>query len=327
MTTFHYPLPESEPTSPWGGFSDEARTALTRIAMGPSPANRLLTADGNGAEGLTAEAHSWANAELNNNFADGALGSWRRYETALSATVPSTVDELLQTNPNLAPTLTRLHAAKQALTASGEVTPEGLNLGETMHLVVMPWQVIRDNVGSNFGAWVNQMRGIQNTVQSSDNVNDRLLSAITENQPLYRAQDDPKRSITPTEYLDRKIAQDGAWGIMLIQTSDQAGLKRIVEGPVDMRSSDAMTNNGVGHFEIAGIKADNLGIFEWLATSFQEDPSKLSNQDFSWMLANRMTVNGAPFVPRGDCYDGQVRSVLIFADGQFYDTRVRLAVM
>jgi hypothetical protein len=327
MTTFRYPLPESEPISRWGGFSDEARTALTRIAMGPGPANQLLTPDGNGAEGLTADAHSWANVELNNNFADGALGSWQRYETALGVTVPHTVDELLQTNPNLAPTLTRLHEAKQALTASGEVTPEGFNLGETMHLVVMPWQVLRDNVGSNFDTWVNQMRGIQNTAQSDDYINDSLLSAIAENQPLYRAQDVPERLITPTEYLDRKIAQDGAWGVMLLQTSDQAGLKRIVEGPEDMRSPDAMTNNGVGHFEVAGIKVDNLGIFEWLATSFQEDPSKLSSQDYSWMLANRMTVDGGPHVPSGRWDDGQVKSGLGWADRQNDFVRVRPAVM
>lgn len=241
--------------------------------------------------------------------------------------MPRTVDELLQTNPNLAPTLTRLYEAKQVLTSSGEVTPEGLNLGETMHQIVMPWQVLRDRVGSNFGAWVNKMRGVQCTAQSNNYIVDSLLSAITENQPLYRTPDAPERLITPTEYLDRKIAQDGAWGVMLLQTSDQAGLRRIVERPEDMRSPDAMTNNGVGDFEIAAIKADNLGIFEWLAASFQEDPSKLSSQDLSWMLANCIDVDGDPHVPQGSWRGGQVRSGLRWAYSQYKGVRVRPAVM
>ena len=46
MTNFHYPLPEQEPQSPWGGLSDEARTALTSAAIGPSVANQLLRPDG-----------------------------------------------------------------------------------------------------------------------------------------------------------------------------------------------------------------------------------------------------------------------------------------
>jgi hypothetical protein len=45
--SFHYPLPESEPQSPLRGLSDETRTALTHVAMGPSAANLLLNSEGN----------------------------------------------------------------------------------------------------------------------------------------------------------------------------------------------------------------------------------------------------------------------------------------
>jgi hypothetical protein len=325
MTTFRYPLPEAEPPSPWGGLSDEARTSLTRIAMGPSAANQLLTPNGNGAEGLSPEVQSWASAELNNNFADGALGAWQRYEGVLGLTVPNNIDELLQTNPNLAPTLTRLHETKQALIASGETTPEGLDVGETMRLLVMPWQAISDN-RANLGEWVDRMRAIQG-IQSGDYINDDLLAIITQEQPLYRDAGNPSQLRTANDYLARKIEQDGPWGVILTQTSDQAGLKRIVEGSDENRSPDAMTNNGAVHFEVAGRAVDDMGIFEWLGLTLQEDPTKLSSQDYSWMLANRVEVGGGPHVPRGYWGDGQVESGLGWAGSQNVLVRVRLAVM
>ena len=46
MTQFHYPLPEFEPQSPLSGLSDETRTALPNIAMGPSAAKLLLNPNG-----------------------------------------------------------------------------------------------------------------------------------------------------------------------------------------------------------------------------------------------------------------------------------------
>ena len=282
--------------------------------MGPSAANQLLTPNCNGAEGLSPEVQSWASAELNNNFADGALGAWQRYEGVLGSTVPTNVDELLQTNPNLAPTLTRLHEAKQALAAIGETTPEGLNVGETMRLLVMPWQAISDN-RANLGDWVNRMRAIQG-IQNGDYINDDLLAIITGDQPLYRDAGNPSQLRTSSDYLARKIEQDGPWGVILTQTSDQAGLKRIVEGSDENRSPDAMTNTGAGHFEVAGRAVDDMGIFEWLGLTLQEDPTKLSSQDYSWMLANRVEVSGDPRVPRGDWDGGQVESHLDWADDQ-----------
>jgi hypothetical protein len=327
MTTFRYPLPgESDPNSPWSGFSDEARTALTRLAMGPSPANQLLTPDGSGAEGLSPEVQSWANVELNNNFADGVLGSWKRYEVQLGVAVPRSTEELMQTNPNLAATLTRLYEAKQALIASGETTPEGLNVGETMRLAVVPWQAIRNNL-ENFGSWVEQMRNVQNVAQSDDYINDDLLSAITQNQPLYRDEANPQLLLRPSQYLDRKITRDGPLGVILVQNSNQAGLQRIVEGTEENRSPDAMTDNGTSHFELAGHPVDSMGVFEWVSLTFQEDPAQLSSQDYSWMLANRLEVGGVPRVPNGYWYGVRVRSGLDWAGDQGDDVRVRLAVM
>ena len=328
MTTFRYPLPESEPTSPTHGYSDlsdEARTSLTGIAMGPSPANQLLTPDANSAEGLTTEALSWANAELNNNFGDGALGSWQRYETVLGVTVPHTVDELSQTNPNLASTLTRLYEAKQALTANGAVTPDAFNLGETMRLVVMPWQAIRNHLG-DFDQWLKTLRRQQGIVTNDDNIHRKLLWAIKSNQPFYRDPENPTQLLTPTQYLDKKIAQDGAWGVMLAQTSQGAGIERMRS-----QSPDQMTGNGSKHLELAGHNIDAMGIFEWIALTLQNDPKKLSLElNSSWLLANRNMIDGYDYdhVPVGYWHnDGQVESDLYRTTFQGSGVRVRPAVM
>ena len=86
----------------------------------------------------------WANPEL-----VAALQSWDKYKTILGMeSTPTSVEELSADNPNFAETLTRLHGAKEALTRSGEQTPEGLNVGETMHLVLVPWEGIRGHLDS-----------------------------------------------------------------------------------------------------------------------------------------------------------------------------------
>ncbi len=317
MTTFRYPLPEAEPTSPWGGFSDEARTALTRIAMGPSPANQLLTPDGNGAEGLSGEVQSWASAEL-----EDSLSAWGEYIGTLEIyNMPHTYTDVARDNPNFAQTVSRLYEAKQALVSINEVTPENLNLGETMHLALVPWQLMRDHLG-DFDQWVKTLRTAQGVAQNDDYINDALLRAIKSDQPLYRDAGQPTQMLTPSQYLDKKIAEDGPWGVMLMQTSKEAGIDRI-KG----QSPDQMTDNGTKHLELAGSNIDVMGVFEWLALTFQKDPKELSPTDAGWLLANRMTVDGDPRVPDGYWGVDQVRSGLNWADYQNDDMRVRLAVM
>ena len=330
MTTFRYPLPEAEPTSPWSGFSDEARTALTRLAMGPSPANQLLTPDGSGMESVSAEAASWARVELDNNFADGALGSWDRYSERLGQTVPRTAEELLQVSPDLANKFENLYRAKQDLVASNETTPKDLNVGETMKLVLMPWRTLKDNL-HRLPKWVKELRDIQGLATSNDFFNNDLLAALQNGTEMYRNPAVPGMTsgsyISAEAYLDHKLTTDGDWGVILAQTSDHAGLKRLVEGPAEQRSPDALTNNGSEHFKVADHDVDRMGILEWLSLTFQEDPSKLSSADVSWFLANRFEVSGVPRVPFGNWRDGRVKSRLFWADNQYEDVRVRLAVM
>ncbi len=318
MATFRYPLPEAEPTSQWSGFSDEARTALTRIAMGPSPANQLLTPDGNGAEGLSTEVQSWASEELGNvsNYFD----TWQNYDGQLGVTKPVSMGELAARNPNLAGKLTRLYEAKQALLASGETTPNGTNVGETMRLAVLPWQEMRNHL-NDFDEWVDGLREAQG-LDEEDYINEDLIAAIKGNTQFYRDPENPAQLLTASQYLDKKIAEDGPVGVMLVQTSDDAGIDRI-KG----QSPDQMTADGSQHLEIAGHNIDAMGVFEWISLTLHSDPAQLSSEDYSWMLANRLDVGGAPRVPDGFWRGGQVGSSLYWADSQYDGVRVRLAVM
>ena len=328
MTAFRYPLPEAEPTSPWSGFSDEARTALTRLAMGPSPANQLLAPDGSDAESLSAEAASWVRVELDNYFADGALGSWKRYSARLSQSVPRTAEELLQVSPNLANKFESLYRARQDLIASNETTPEDLNVGETMKLVLMPWRTLKDNL-HRLPAWVNELRSMQGLTTLPDYFNDDLLASLRHGTEMYRHPGLPGMTyrlyISAETYLDYKLATDGDWGVILAQTSDRAGLKRLAEVPAEQRSPDALTNNGSEHFKVAGHNVDSMGVLEWLCLTFQEDPRKLSSAD-AWLLANRLGIIDE-WVPYGCWNETRVKSSVHRADINKKNISFRLAVM
>lgn len=319
MNAFRYPLTDSDPTSRWDKLSDEARTALTCIAMGPSPANQLLTPDGNGAEGLSTDAYSWAVQELESVGTE--LRSKYGFSDLFGPNVPTSVNELATNSPNFVTTVSRLYEVKQSLVNANEVNPEGINVGETMSLVLMPWQEIRNHL-NDFDQWIKRLRTTQAVATDDDHINDNLLRAIKSDQPMYRDSAQPTQMLTPSQYLDKKIAEDGPWGVMLVQTSKEAGIDRI-KG----QSPDQMTDNGLGHLELAGNNIDVMGVFEWLALTFQKDPKELSPTDSGWLLANRMTVDGVPRVPYGDWIVDQVRSDLSRANNQGGIVRVRLAVM
>lgn len=128
--------------------------------------------------------------------------------------------------------------------------------------------------------------------------------------------------LTASQYLDKKIAEDGPVGVMLMQTSKEAGIDRL-KG----QSPDQMTDNGTKHLEMDGNNIDAMGVFEWLALTFQKDPKELSPQDVSWLLASRMMIDGDPLVPYGYWRVIQVGSSLDWANIQRGYMHVRLAVM
>ena len=263
---------------------------------------------------LSIETLAWAKQEI-----APALSSWHKYEPILSQRVPADLEALIADNFDLALNLECLHEAKVALTATNQTTPEGANVGETMHLVLMPWQSIKNHL-NNFSVWLNDMRSRQG-VKQQDYINPDLLKYIQNDMKLY-THSSPGVIQKPSEYLDDKIKRDGEWGVMLVQTSNDAGLKSFIG-----KSPNDLTKNGAGRFKLDSYEVDSLGIFEWLSLTLQEDPSKLSSSDYSWLLANRVMADNSPQVPYGVWRGSQVRSNSASPDAARGNARPRLAVM
>jgi hypothetical protein len=243
------------------------------------------------------DSGAWARKELGNSVEDGVFQKWNKY-CKLSTVgrplgisrAPLTFEGLELDNPNFNEKIEKLYAAKQALTDSGELSSGGVNIGETMHLVAVPWKIMKDNLGS-LDVWLNGMRVAQGIEKPDEFNSDLLFDITTYNDWLYLNPKDNGEYLKATEYLDQRIAEDGDWGIILAQTSSMAGLKSLIrpEGFTNTRTPDEMA----GKLTVAGQRVDGMGIFEYIALTLQEDPKTISNRDCSWLLANHLRVPGS----------------------------------
>jgi hypothetical protein len=274
------------------------------------------------------EATAWAQNELPAEYIDQR---WGQYGALLDILPPSNVATMIDVEPKIGTKLQRLHEAKIGILTSAGDTPEGQKVGDTLHLTLVPWQSFKSNL-DKLPEWVEAMRGVQNKATDNDYINEELVKQIQSIYKIYRNPIAPHiyttnntsapEWLSAREYLDQRIAEDGAWGVVLTQTSPEAGVKSLVG-----KSPDKLTDKGRKRLEIAGYKVDGLGIFEWLAMTFQHDPSELSPSDYSWMLANRLYVGGGARVPNGRWYGDRVRSALSNAGSQGGGARPRLAVI
>lgn len=310
-----YPLPDPDASSRWGALSQPARKALMTTAVGPSAASKLLQGQENVAVTSSPEVNTWAEQELNR-----ALDGWRKYENDLIA-VPDSVDQLISGNPNFAPTMPRLFEARESLFNSGEKTPSGTNVGKTMRLVLIPWEDMKNSL-SRFDEWAARLRRKQGVAELDDWFGVNLIEAVKNDEQMYRSPAEPGSLMTPRGYLETAIAADGLWGVMLAQTSPDAG----VESKLG-KSPDALTGEGQVRMRLAGQEVDYMGVFEWIALTLQEDPSELSNEDYSWLLANRITIGGVPRAAYGRWDVRRVESGFDPADDGDENARPRLAVM
>lgn len=250
---------------------------------------------------LSAEVRNWAADDINHG-----LDRWRQRARGIIPDIPASLQELVANAPNLDATLTRLHKAKQALTTSDAQVPEGengeprRNLGDTMHLVLVPWQAMRDNLPT-FSEWLFRLRASQDSTFREDSLPPNLKAIIQQNGPLYRDPDNPSRRLTPGDYLDKKISQDGPWGVMLLQVSQPAGIDFNSMPDFDeWPDANTLTNDGNDHFKIAGQPVDAMGIFESLALTLQIADLKTffrkTYDSHYCLLANRIDVDGRPNV-------------------------------
>lgn len=277
---------------------------------------------------------NWVYDELEKT--EQGLHSWQKYSVNMSAPIPAKLEEFH--NPNFGNKIDRFYATKLRLENSNLTTPEEINVGETMQLIAVPWKAFRDNL-DHLHEWVNEMRTTQGVSKHPDYFHDSLLDAIKNDTKFYRHTEvrpqpgSPKEydytvsMLSAREYLDRRIEEEGPWGLALVQTSEQAGVKDLIGKSPDELSEDPSQGK---YLKVAGEKVDDLGVFEWLALSFQYDPSKISGStDYSWMLANRIEAanGGEARVPYGYWGGYRVASLLNRSGDQNGGIRPRLAVV
>ena len=87
-----------------------------------------------------------------------------QYGGHLNLPIPSTAGELkhaVMEPDRYEEVLGKLYNARNALYQSGDVTPTGgENIGDTMHLVAVPWQLFKDNLNDIEGL-MKRLRGVQ----------------------------------------------------------------------------------------------------------------------------------------------------------------------
>jgi hypothetical protein len=311
------------------GLDDELQAALERnIANGTAGLAEIATAGLAAAvaehaagpnlntEWSSLESLLWCTNELSS-----ARESWLDYQ--LDAESNESLGTLYETK---IATLNRLYEAREDLITSGENTPNGSNVGESMHLTLVPWKIMLDNL-SRLPKWFNDMRSMQKTTTVLDNfgliMTERLQNYSIYRNPDYSANIQGETDwMTTKDYLEQRVRKDGGWGVLLTQTSNEAGM-----GSMLGKSPDELTKNGSKHFEVNGQCVDGLGILEWLAMKLQHNPAELSANDESLLLANHFYIDGILQVPCGEWNDG--RAFLYFgrADRAQHNVRPRLAVL
>jgi hypothetical protein len=296
------------------GLDDELQAALERnIANGTAEHAEIATS---GLAAAVAEtdkwpelAAGWRSSEVRNwaqkEIFIEAVQAWEPYDL-LAGTQKEIYENLIDRHIEK---LNRLYNARNTLIATAGETFQGNNVGESMHLTLMPWQHFKENL-QRLPEWIKEMRTLQGIATNDDDYDLDLINRLQDGTKLYR---NPKvlsnhkyplsaQWMSGDDYLDQKIAEDGPWGLALTQTTDEAGTKELPE-----MSPDELTNEGRQHLEIGGERVDGLGIFEWLAMTLQHNPAKLSRLNKSWLLANRLEVDGMAQVPCGDWSGTRVR--------------------
>lgn len=224
------------------------------------------------------DAREWINRGI-----DRATRQWAQYKPAGMQGFKRPIG-----NEGFETSLTELVDVKKALDKSGAVTPSGRPIGESMSVVAIPWQYFKDSLDQLPDA-VDKLRSMQGA-----RIPDALFAienVIKSNQPFYIDWSAPEVLSTAREYLNRRIARDGSWGLGLMQIGEDAGIRT----RNSRASADDITNNKRS-FTVAGQNMGDLGIFEWLALTLQEETTDATWQP-AWLLANATTMHDSYVTP------------------------------
>ena len=294
--------------------SDEAVKAARLADIGAAAVERYTNA-------LPPEAAKWAEAGL-----DEACAGWQKYDIDGTLAAPA---EILQSRRGKE-TLRRLFETKETLAESEEMTAIALwarvNVAETMNLALVPWQAFKDNL-KDLRKWIGVLRDVQGVASDEDFLSFPLMTALLRGEKIYRNPNAKHAHgaewLSVQEYLDDRIAHDGPWGVILAQTNSYPGVVSFA-----YKSPNDLTHSPERHTQIDGCNVDGLGIFEWLALTYQSDVS--SFEKTSWLLANRILAldpssEERSLVPNGSWSGKRVVTGVLTAD--YENCEARLAVL
>jgi len=240
-----------------------ASPATAGDALGALVAQRLL-------EDMTVEPQSarerfeeWAGSEVRR-----AAAGWRR--NGLASNVPGDLGVLTERHKTAASALHSLFDATQALEQSQLRTTDGQPAAWNMHLVLLPWRTLYER----------ELLGLRDQWYVPLSPNPRSSSAqqySIREEISYRV--DSKRSMSVKEHLERKLQQDGDWGMMLVLNPTQE-----VDSLQGRAAEQLRTKNP---FVIGGYRVDALGFSEWQALMAQEAPD-LPRRTGVWLPANNV---------------------------------------
>lgn len=156
-------------------------------------------------------------------------------------------------------------------------TPKGTHIAETMHLVYVPWKQLLDTLtgdGPIPDRWLMQMRaeqGYTNQEYGYGVLMDQLRAgSIAYRAPVRHELDDVSGWINAEGYLRKRIEEDGEWGVVLAQTTADAG----VTGPDWQTSFEQPSGEPLRMSKVAGelrgmavggADVSGLGVFEMTA--------------------------------------------------------------
>ena len=271
MTNFHYPLPESEPSSPWSGLSDEARTALSRVAVGPSVANQLL------------QPHGLVNPEISLDF-------------------QSVVSEARQNYGNtLINTGTGISIPEITSSEFSEVDWQRLELGYKAYelLLGMSPELVITPEGQPISFW----KSLYGNLREWQGINN------PDSPHRLKKQDDGDGLYIDNQVADHwdQLTPDRlSWGVTVVPTiSDTPSLNVDYEGKDengDISTELTHVLAGLGHTGLYHPSVERYLMLQ--ATRLQSGQEPVDSKTYTWLNGNFTNSENNQVAPRGRWFPG-----------------------
>lgn len=225
-----------------------------------------------------------------------AIEKWKRYKDHFviqPTNLPLNLDELRQSHPNFDADFSKLCLDWSELVEFGN-TEEGegdhtQNIGTEMEFVLVPWGVFKEELARN-GSLRSTIVELRSTQAQDDMPALELDSTIMdnlENDNVRYLVGNNDQTIGVEQYVVSRINHEGNWGIMLMQTSAESGIRRW-----RAKSPTATTLEESRNLRLGQVPVAQMGIFEVIALTLQEELPGLDRK--IWLPANHFPSDEMP---------------------------------